>query len=343
MATLYLTEPGSSLHKEYQRLRVVSHDKRPLMVVPLSRVTDVVVVGRINVTTAALFSLLEAGVGLTMLSRTGKLQGRLLPPTGKNLPLRQAQYRQAADPAFCLKLSQWLVKGKLRNHRSQARRMLRFSLPDPEQAAASPQPDWLAGRVSQITTSLKTIPTCSDIATLMGQEGQAAKAYFAIFRAALKKDLTFANRTRRPPKDPVNALLSLGYSLLTANMMTALEIVGLDPYCGFFHTNVYGRPALALDLMEEFRPVIVDSLVLTLVNKRMLKADDFKTDHQGVFLNRRGRTVFFRAYTDRLNTKIYHTPAQRAISYQKIFEVQARQIAKLIQETQETYKPFVTR
>lgn len=141
----------------------------------------------------------------------------------------------------------------------------------------------------------------------------------------------------------MNALLSLGYSLLAANMMSALEIVGLDPYCGFLHSTVYGRPALALDLMEEFRPIIVDSVVLSLVNKKMIKVDDFYTSANGVFLKKRGRKVFFQAYSKRIRTKIMHPLVGRPLSYQKIFEVQARQIARYIEGKQTGYRAFLVK
>jgi CRISPR-associated protein Cas1 len=210
-----------------------------------------------------------------------------------------------------------------------------------------------AGQLERLTACLKALPGCADIAGLMGQEGTAAKAYFAVFRAGLRAELAFGQRSRRPPQDPVNALLSLGYSLLTANLMTALEIVGLDPYCGFFHgPSAYGRPALALDLMEEFRPIVVDSVVLTLVNKRMLGATDFEnrveedppgSAEAGVYLTRRGLRVFFEQYSRRLNTAVVHPLAGRSLSYQKIFEVQARQIAKLVQGEIDSYQPFLVK
>lgn len=335
MATLYVTEPGARLEKEYKRLRVVDPEDQTLLVVPLVRVSEVVLVGWAGATTPAMLSLLDNDIGLTFLTRQGKLRGRLTPPTGKNLPLRRQQYRQAEDAPFCLRLSRAIVGGKLRNSRTMARRMMRGG------AAAAPE------QIQRLKTCLREAGRSADIAALMGQEGRGAKAYFAVFRAAIQERLPFGARTRRPPQDPVNALLGLGYSLLTGNLITALEIVGLDPYCGFFHgPTSYGRPALALDLMEEFRPLVVDSVVLTLVNKRMLTGEDFEAGgpaEQGIYLTRRGRRVFFEQYTRRLNTSVYHPTAGRALSYQKIFEVQARQLAKLIQAEIDEYQPFLVK
>lgn len=336
MATLYITEPGARLEKEYRRLRVVDREGQTLLVTPVSRVSEVVLVGWVGATTPALLSLLDEGIGLTFLTRYGKLRGRLTPPTGKNLPLRRSQYLRADDPTFCLTLSRAIVAGKIRNSRTMTRRMMRGSAPK------APR------QVARLKSSLKRLPHCADIAAVMGQEGKAAKAYFVVLRSALNQRLPFGRRSRRPPKDPVNALLGLGYSLLTANLMTALEIVGLDPYCGFFHgPAAYGRPALALDLMEEFRAIVVDSIVLTLVNKRMLSTDDFEPGRggpeAGIYLTRSGRRTFFKQYTRRLNTTVYHPLAGRSLSYQKIFEVQARQLAKLIVGELETYQPFLVK
>jgi CRISPR-associated protein Cas1 len=170
-------------------------------------------------------------------------------------------------------------------------------------------------------------------------------------RQALRGELaaSFEKRARRPPPDPVNSLLGLGYTLLTEAMMTALEVAGLDPYIGFFHADKYGRPALALDLIEEFRAPVVDSLVLTLVNKRMVGPEDFEEGKEGtegetgVYLNQQGRRVFFREFADRLESETLHPLAGRRLSYRKIFEVQARQAAKVISGEAEAYRAFVWR
>jgi len=156
--------------------------------------------------------------------------------------------------------------------------------------------------------------------------------------------MTFEKRTRRPPRDPANALLSLGYTLLTQNLMTACEVVGLDPYDGFFHADKYGRPALALDLVEEFRGPVVDSVVRLVVNKRMLGPEDFVGGRDGgIRLSRRGLRKFLEQYTHRLNTEIIHPYYGRRLSYQKVFEVQARLMAKVIQGELDNYRPFRVR
>ena len=263
MATLYVTEPGARIEKEYRRLLVTKEDE-VLLRVPLSRVSDVVLVGWTGATTPALLALLDAGIELAFVSRSGTLRGRLAPPTAKNIPLRHKQYERAVDEGFCLEIARAIVGGKLRNERTLARRLCRGHA---EIDVAS---------IEEITSAIKQVDDAPNMDSLRGLEGAGARAYFQVLRHAVALEWRFEKRVRRPPGDPVNAMLSLGYTLLGHNIMTALEVVGLDPYDGFFHADKYGRPALALDLVEEFRSVIVDSVVLTIVNKRMLTPDDFR-------------------------------------------------------------------
>lgn len=331
MATLYVTEPGALVEKEYRRL-LVTKDDEVLLRVPLSRVSDVVLVGRVGATTPALLALLEAGVGLAFVSRTGALRGRLVPPTAKNIPLRHKKYERAGDEGFCLEIARAIVGGKLRNERTLARRLCRT------RAEIDVAP------IEEITAAIKQVDDAPDMDTLRGLEGVGARAYFRVLRQAIPAEWGFEKRVRRPPGDPVNAMLSLGYTLLGHNMMTALEVVGLDPYDGFFHADKYGRPALALDLVEEFRSVIVDSVVLTVVNKQMVTPEDFRPGPKGgVILRRSGLRDFLSQYTARLQTEVIHPLAGRRLTYQKCFEVQARLLRKVIEGQRERYEPFLTK
>lgn len=331
MATMYVTEQGAQVEKEYQRLLVTKEDE-VLMRVPLARVSHVVLVGAVGVTTPAMIALLEAGVGLSLISRSGQLRGQLMPPTAKNIPLRQEQYARAQDASFCLALSRSIVMGKLRNLRALARRL----------CLARPQID--ATRIAGISAALRAASVSDDLATLRGAEGQGSRAYFAIFRQALPEAWHFEKRARRPPPNPTNALLSLGYTILTQNLMAACEIVGLDPYEGFFHADKYGRPALALDLVEEFRSIVVDSVVMTIINKRILNKGDFRPGPKNaVYLTDKGLREFFRQYAARLNSKIIHPYYQRPLTYQQCFEVQARLLRKVIEGELAEYPPFRVR
>lgn len=328
MATLYVTEQGAQVEKEYQRL-LVTRDDEVLFQVPLSRVSEVVLVGQVGVTTPAMLALLEAGVGLTLVSRSGALRGRLVPPTPRHIPLRHRQYERARDEAFCLGVARAIVGGKLRNARTLVRRWCR-KFPAIGAAAAG-----------IITQAIRGAEAATDLDALRGLEGVGTRAYFRAFRQVLRREWEFPRRARRPPTDPINALLSLGYTLLGQNMMTALEVVGLDPYDGFFHADKYGRPALALDLMEEFRGVVVDSLVRMVINKRMLQADDFQIGPEGeVILTRSGLRVFLTQYSARLETEVIHPLFGRRLTYQKCFEVQARLLRAVIEGKRETYLPF---
>lgn len=330
MATLYVIEPGARLEKEYHRI-LVTKDDEVLQRVPLSHVSEVVLVGSVGLTTRAMQALLDAGVGLSLISSTGRLRGRLTPPTLRNLPLRHRQYERAGDADFCLRVSRAIVAAKLRNERTLARRICRA------RPGVSPAP------ITAISDALRKAEAADDLDSLRGLEGSAARAFFHIFRQALRAGWESPRRTRRPPRDPLNALLSLGYTLLGQNVMTALEVAGLDPYDGFFHADKYGRPALALDLMEEFRSIIVDSVVLTVVNKRILSPGDFRQSGEGVLLRRAGLRCFLQQYSARLQSAVYHPLAGRRLTYQKILEVQAWQMRKAIEGEAEAYRPFLAK
>ena len=193
---------------------------------------------------------------------------------------------------------------------------------------------------------MEQLSGAQDLAVLRGLEGVGSKAYFAVLRAGLRweGEQTFVKRNRRPPRDPVNALLSFGYQLLTQSIFTAVELVGLDPYAGFFHSETYGRPALVLDLVEEFRSLVVDSVVLRLINKKMLKEGNFEIgENGGVYLDRRGLKIFFTQFSQRLQTNIYHPWAGRSLSYQKCMEIQARMLRKVVEGEREAYLTMRTR
>jgi CRISPR-associated protein Cas1 len=331
MATMYVTEQGARIEKEYRRILVTKHDEI-LMRVPLARLSHVVLVGRVGATTPALQALLRAEVGLSLVSRTGRLRGRLMPPTGKNIPRRHAQYARARDPDFCLRVSRAIVGGKLRNQRTMARRLCR----EHEHIDETP--------IEALDEAVDALEGTSNLAHLRGQEGRGARAYFRILRQAVPEAWGLERRARRPPPDPTNALLSLGYTLLTQNMIAAAEIVGLDPYDGFFHADKHGRPALALDLVEEFRSIIADSVALTLINKDMLTPEDFRPGPEGgVWLKKEALKTFFEQYATRVHTRVIHPALDHRLSYQQCFEVQARWLGHVAEGEKDRYVPFLTR
>jgi CRISP-associated protein Cas1 len=330
MATLYVTTPGSRIEKEYKRLLVVKNDEL-LARIPLFRIDHVVLVGSVGITTPAMIALLKNGTGLAIIDSNGKLIGRLNPLEMKNIHLQQAQFKYSQDQKFCLDVSKNFIIGKVSNAATMVARLRR----------SHPTIDPLISK--KLRQTKRQINLADNLATLRGIEGKAARVYFLAFRQALHPAWSFRARSHHPPKDEVNALLGLAYTLLHENMITALEIVGLNPYEGFLHADKYGRPALALDLMEEFRHIIADSVVIGLINKKMLKPDNFTIEKNQYRLRQSGLQKFFKAYQQRIHTQVIHPVVQKRLTYQKCFEVQARLLRKRIEGLADNYKPFVSR
>lgn len=332
MPTLYVTEPQARIEKEYERILVTKEDEI-LLRVPIQNVDAVVLVGPAGATTQALHALLGRGIPLFLVKYNGELIGRLTPAQGYHLALRQAQYRRDDNADFVLKFSRQIVAGKVRNQLVLAGRIARRK-----------KSETLKTTLEQMKEAEAKARTCESLDSLLGIEGSAARAYFDALGEAFDPKWGFEKRTRRPPRDPVNALLSLGYTFLGYAMMTALEIVGLDPYLGYFHQETYGRPALALDLIEEFRAPLVDSLALGLLNRRLLREQDFGRDEAGgVRLSPRGLRVFFREFSDKLESRVTVRRIGRPLSYRKLMEVQARRLANVLLGKAEGYEPFEAR
>lgn len=326
MATLYVTEPGSRVEKEYQRLLITREDA-VLAEVPIQRISSVVVTGSVGFTTPALLTLLQQGIRVVFISHNGRLRGSLNPACSPDLALQRLQFERQRDEPFCLALSRRIVEGKLENYRTLCLRRLSRQ-PDADAA----QQVLLQRQLARLENALKSTRQAGTLAELRGHEGSGSKAYFYIFRKSLRwKEGGFSQRNKRPPKDPINALLSLGYTLLCHAAVTALEIVQLQPYAGFFHQDRSDRPSLALDLMEEFRPLMVDCLVSSLTNKHMLTMRDFVFSGDGrVRLSRRGLRVFYTSFSRRINAAVTHPAAGRALSYQKCLEVQAYALSQAV-------------
>ena len=330
MPTLYVTTPGARIEKEYKRIIVVKDDEL-LFRIPLFRIDQIVLVGSVGITTPAMQALLHNGTGLTIINHSGRLLGRLMPPTLKNIYLRQRQYQRGEESTFCLELAKAFIYGKIRNAATMVTRMRRRHQEIDQSISI---------RLRQVLKLIKQIDT---IDSLRGLEGRAARLYFLAFRQCLHPDWKFGKRSHHPPRDQVNALLGLTYTLLHENILTALEVVGLDPYAGYLHTEKYGRPALALDLMEEFRHIIADSVVLQLVNRRILTPTDYVAENGNFYLKKHALRKYFKGYQHRIQTEVIHPQYQKKLSYQKIFEVQARLLRKVIEGEEESYTPFLSR
>src|SRR6266702_7539891 len=333
MATLYLSEQQSIVKKRDQYLIVQypEPDKRKIEV-PLIKVSQVVVSGDVTLTSPAVHMLLEAGIEICYLSMYGHFRGRLSPPVAKNALLRREQYRAYADPQRALKVAQACVKGKLENMRTLLLRSNR-QLQDSEVTVAT----------VAIQQMIREVPRATTVGSLLGFEGSGSAAYFKVFGKLVRGSMTFTHRRRRPPTDPVNAMLSLGYTRLLHQISSAIQIVGFDPYMGFLHQPRHGRPALALDLMEEFRPIIADSVVLNIVNHHILTEKDFSEELGVVHLRPEARKTFYGKFEERLQEELQHPYFGYRTSYRRSIELQARLLGKWLTGEIPAYLPFSVR
>ncbi len=343
-AVLYLQEPGSHVGKRSDHL-VVRKDGAELNRIPLALVRQVVVFGNVQVSTQALECLTANEIPVVYLTGYGRFVAALEPAPHKNVMLRREQYRRFADPAEALLLSKEVVRAKLTNQRALLMRSLRSRT---EEEGADPIRGSDEPAARDLAELLTRLERATEIESLLGLEGQGASLFFGEFNRFLKarppgEGFDFRTRNRRPPRDPVNALLSFAYALLAKDCFTALCIVGFDPYCGFYHQGRYGRPSLALDLMEEFRSIIADSVVLTLINNRVVDPADFLTWREACQLTDAGRKKFFVAYEQRKSTVVTHPLFGYKMSYSRMLEVQARLLAAYVRGDVPRYTGFTVR
>ncbi len=336
-AVLYLQEPGSFVGKRSEHL-TVKKDGKELASVALAAVRQVVIFGNVQVSTQALQTLATNEVPVVYLTGYGKFVAALMPAPTKNVSLRIAQHRAFTDPAKALELAKAAVSAKLTNQRALLMRSLRD-----DDARGSHE---LAAR--GLAQMIERVEAASSQESLLGLEGQGAALYFGEFGRFLKaqpgeRSFDFKVRNRRPPRDPVNSLLSFAYALLAKDCFSALCTVGLDPYFGFFHTGRHGRPSLALDMMEEWRAVIADSVVLTLCNNRHLTPDDFLIWREACQMTGSGRKKFFQAYEQRKATLVTHPVYGYRMTYARMLEVQARTLAGHVRGELPAYKGFTVR
>jgi CRISPR-associated protein Cas1 len=333
---LYLNSQGVKLGKSGAVLQVKDKGKL-LQEVRIGEICQVNLMGNVQISTQVVQALCEAEVPVCYFSMGGWFYGITLRLNTKNVFLRRNQFRLAEQEYFARTIARRLVAGKIRNQRTllqrnhvEANRQVLVGMKEMADRAES------AGSLEE----------------LLGIEGNAARIYFGEFAGMMKPDeeagtapLPFEmdGRNRRPPRDPVNAMLSLGYSLLTKDLTVACYAVGFDPYVGFYHQPRFGRPALALDLMEPFRALIVDSAVLTAVNTGMVTARDFVRAGGAVALTAGGRKAFFRAYEMRMDALVTHPLFEYRVSYRRMLEIQARLLARVLEGEIGEYPVFTTR
>ena len=353
---LYLQDYGLSLGKSGDRM-VVKKKGEEIKSVAIKDVSQVCLFGNIYVTEPAIRDLATRGVPLCHFSYGGWFYAVTTGLGHKNVELRIRQFQVAAQPAPSLELARQFIIGKIKNCRTLLRRHLSDDSSSPLSLGEGPgvraeppdnSPKHSPARQKllwQLNELIDKAATVTSAESLLGIEGTAARLYFSGLKHLLKGDGSFDidGRNRRPPRDPINALLSFLYSLLTKDLTITLQAVGFDPLLGFLHQPRYGKPALALDLAEEFRPLIADSTVLSLVNNREVQAHDFITRAGAVALSDAGRRAVMAAYERRMNSEITHPIFGYKISYRRTLEVQARLLARTVLGELPEYPSFLTR
>jgi len=289
MPVLYLTEQGAVLRQAGKRLIIVKEDEK-IADLPLIKLDSVLIYGHLQITTQALRTLLEQGVQTSFLTLNGRLIGHLAPLKSKNSLLRIRQYFRASDPSWCLIQAQSIVEAKIRN----SQRVLERYLNNHPQAEIQQIRAELNGWMPRIRR--KQTPQ-----NLLGVEGSGTQRYYDAFRLTFRGELKFNGRNRRPPRDEINSLLSFGYTLLGNELTALIEARGLDPYLGIYHGIQYGRPSLAMDILEAFRPA-VDLFTLNLANLKILQPHDFEQRNGGIFLTKKGIKTYFHRFEIWMNS-----------------------------------------
>ncbi len=339
MAVLYVTEQGSTINLSGGRIIVRKGDER-LQDLPVFKLEQIVAYGNVHLTTPVIAHCLRSGVEVAFLGLGGKYRGRLQPEFTKNAATRVKQYQRAVNPDFCLKMASAIVTGKVRNMIAMIRQQRRLREALRESIKAGGQED-RRSPLAELIAMLPRIASARSIENLNGHEGAATVAYFKAFRSALRGDWKFDSRQYHPPQDPINALLSLGYTLLYNDLYAAVNVVGLDPYMGFYHQPRHGHAALASDLMEEHRSTLVDRLILTLLNKRVITESDFQRDQEGrIQLTQDALKRFFGFYAQTVQEKIFYPYSGVQTTYRQVIELQVRHFARVLMKEEPGYHPF---
>jgi CRISPR-associated protein Cas1 len=336
--TLFVTTDGSYLARQGEAL-LVRVEKQTKLRVPIHTLGGVVCFGRVGISPSLMGLCGERGVCISMLSIHGRFLARINGFTSGNVLLRREQYRQADSPESTASLSRAIVTAKIANCRSVLLRHLR----DYPECAGKPEFEKAILYLAQSLDQLRDKSLSAD--SIRGVEGDSASCYFGIFThliIAQQDGFAFKLRSRRPPLDPVNALLSFLYSMLAHDVRAACESVGLDSQVGFLHRDRPGRPSLALDLMEELRPFLADRLVLSLINRRQVSADGFKTAENGaVTMDDSTRKAILIAYQKRKQEEITHPFLEEKVSIGLIAHLQARLLARYLRGDLDAYPPFI--
>jgi CRISPR-associated protein Cas1 len=334
---LYVMTQGAYVHRDHLTLQVKVDDEVKLGV-PLHNLQALTLFGNVMVSPGALSLCAEAGVSVTFLSETGRLMARVDAPVSGNVLLRREQFRQADDPAKSLLHGRCFAAGKVQNVRANLLRAARDN-------ASAEDREVLQQAAIELAGSIRRLEFCESLDEVRGTEGAAARVFFQAFPALVRQDrecFTPHGRTRRPPLDRANALLSFVYALLVSDCVAALVAAGLDPNVGYLHVDRPGRPSLALDLMEEFRPLLADRLVLTLINRRQVAPADFEVrDGGAVEMKADCRRTVVAAWQERKQEMVTHPLLGQSTRVGLLPHFQARILARAIRGEMESYVPCV--
>lgn len=336
MTTLYLTEPGTVIHCKNQVLDIVQQEQHQTC--RLADVSLMVVMPGVQLTSVTLSRLFDSNVETIFLDKNGQFRGRLQGQYATNPMVRIAQY-QVLDTTFGMAIAQRMVDGKVRNQRVLLQRRNRQMKPKRAELRQA------IARMGDSLASLQPRETPHSRDTLMGIEGNCAQLYYQALRYCFSEEWKFTGRNRRPPRDPINALLSWGYSILLSRSFVACVQAGLDPYVGYFHAVQPYRPNLVLDVMEEFRPVVVDQAVISLVQSEVLMPDDFEPSPEGdgIWLGTLAKKLFLTKLEQQFNSTLLYPSQNRRLSLTQIMFEQARLLGRCLVDRQLDYEPFVIR
>jgi CRISP-associated protein Cas1 len=321
MAAIYLVEQGTSIYRDYQRF-IIHVAQKPQLEVPIREVQQIMVFGNIQLSTPVIQTCLQSQIPVLFLSQSGQYHGHLWSEESSHLANQLVQMERQHDDYFQFKVSQAIVYGKLMNSRQL---LLRFNrkrkLAEVEKA------------IEGIDRDIDYLDAVDNLDSLRGYEGIAAARYFPAFgRLITNSKFEFSLRHRQPPTDPINSLLSFGYTLLFNNVLSFIIAEGLSPYLGNFHYGEKQKTYLAFDLMEEFRSPIVDSLVLNAINHSLFKPQDFDIAPStgGVYLNQSARRVFLKQFETRMNEEVSHPDLQSPVTYRHVIQLQVRRYKRCL-------------
>lgn len=333
---LYVTTPEAYLTLDGETV-VVKKDEQTSTRLPLHNIENIVCFTWQGASPALMGACADRNIGLTFLTPSGRFQARVTGRVKGNVLLRKKQFEWSEKEAQSVPIAQSFLLGKISNCRKVLERAIRDH-------AMLVNVEALTGASNFMKETLKAIPQCNSTADLMGFEGSAAKIYFGVFNHLIlqqREDFFFKERSRRPPLDNMNSLLSFLYTLLTNECASALETVGLDPFVGFLHADRPGRPSLALDLMEELRPVMVDRLALSLVNRRQITGKGFtQKESGGILMDDETRKAVLTAWQERKKEELVHPYLKEKIPYGLLPHVQAMLLARHLRGDLDAYPPF---